>query len=141
MSEETEENGVGPGGEGYLLSSIDQIDDRAPDFGLDEFHEARFGTETLGLTQAGFAHMRVKPGQRQPFGHHHDQAQETYFILDGSGRVKVDAEILDLKKGDILRVDPHVIRAFEADEDGLEYLVFGQHFEKDGGLDKGWWTD
>ena len=53
---------------GYTLKGIDEIPDRAPDFGMDDIHEARFGTKAMGLTQTGFSHFNLKPGIRQPFG-------------------------------------------------------------------------
>ena len=42
---------------------------------------------------------------------------------------------------DALRVAPGVVRQFEAGPDGLEYLVFGAHHEKDGEMLNDWWTD
>ena len=125
----------------YLLLNIDEVTDMAPKFDLDEFHEARFATKPLGLTQTGFSHFRVKPGKRQPFGHHHKQGEEVHLVLSGSGKAKLDDEIVDLEKGDVLKVAPEVIRAFEAGSDGLEFIVFSQHFEDDMEMDRDWWTD
>ena len=124
---------------GYTLKGIDEIPDRAPDFGMDDIHEARFGTKAMGLTQTGFSHFNLKPGIRQPFGHHHNVGEEVHVVLGGSGRVKLDNEILALQKGDVLRVAPDVMRAFEAGPEGLEFIVFSQHVEKDTEIERGWW--
>ncbi len=105
---------------------------------MDDIHEARFGTKAMGLTQTGFSHFNLKPGIRQPFGHHHNVGEEVHVVLGGSGRVKLDNEILALQEGDVLRVGPEVMRAFEAGPDGLEFIVFSQHVEKDTEIERGW---
>jgi quinol monooxygenase YgiN/mannose-6-phosphate isomerase-like protein (cupin superfamily) len=126
---------------GYTLMGIDEIPDRAPDFGMDDIHEARFGTKALSLTQTGFSHFNLKPGVRQPFGHHHNVGEEVHVVLDGFGRVKLDNEILALQAGDVLRVGPEVMRAFEGGPEGLEFIIFSQHIEKDTEMERGWWSD
>ena len=50
----------------------------------------------------------------------------------GTGRVKLDNEIADVRMLDAIRIAPAVVRAFEAGPDGLEFLVFGPHHEADG---------
>jgi mannose-6-phosphate isomerase-like protein (cupin superfamily) len=54
-------------------------------------------------------------------------AEEIYVILGGTGRVKLDDEIFDVRPLDAIRVQPDVARAFEAGGDGLEFLAFGPH--------------
>jgi quinol monooxygenase YgiN/mannose-6-phosphate isomerase-like protein (cupin superfamily) len=126
---------------GYKLVNVDEVKDSAKDHGLAEIQEARFATGDLEASQVGVSLFRMKPGQRQPFGHHHDRAEEVYFVVSGSGRVKLDDEILDLTEGDLLRVAPELIRCFEAGPEGMVYYAAGQHMEGDGGIEPGWWTD
>ena len=80
--------------------------------------------------------MRVKPGCRQAFAHRHDEAEEIYVILSGSGRVKLDDEVVDVKPLDAIRVAPKVARQFEADGEGLELLALGPRYEGDGEIIK-----
>lgn len=89
----------------------------------------------------GPANQRLRPGKRQQFDHRHDQAEEVYVVLAGSGRMKLDEEIVEVSKLDAIRVSPETMRAFEAGEEGLEILVFSQHFAKDGEMVAGWWSD
>jgi mannose-6-phosphate isomerase-like protein (cupin superfamily) len=84
---------------------------------------------------------RVKPGKRQGFGHRHENAEEVYVVVSGSGRVKLDDEVVELKRLDAIRVSPEVMRQFEADDDGLEILAFGARHEGDGEIVPGWWDD
>jgi quercetin dioxygenase-like cupin family protein len=62
-------------------------------------------------------------------------------VLSGSGRVKLDGEIVELQPLDALRVSPPVTRQFEAGPDGLELLAFGPRHEGDSELINDWWTD
>jgi len=125
----------------YSIKNLTEVDDAAVKGGFSDNQEARFAGGALDAQATGVAFHRVKPGKRQAFGHRHDQAEEVHVILAGSGRVKLDDEIVELKPMDALRVAPEVTRRFEAGPDGLEYLVFGPHHEKDGELDQDFWTD
>ena len=77
-------------------------------------------------------HFRLLAGKRSPFVHRHASAEEIYVILGGSGRLKLDDEIVDVRALDAIRVAPQVARAFEAGGDGLEFLAFGPHRPGDG---------
>ena len=127
--------------ESYTLKKLTDVKDSAPQFGFGELGEARFAMKDLDAEETGISLQRVKPGKRQAFGHRHDAAEEIYVVLSGSGRVKLDDEIVELGALDAVRVSPGVMRAFEADGDGLEILAFGRHLKGDGELVQGWWTD
>ena len=86
----------------------------------------------LAAEQTGVTHFRLRPGMRSPFTHRHVEAEEVYVILAGSGRVKLDDEVADVRPLDAIRVAPRVARAFEAGPDGLELLAFGAHRGADG---------
>lgn len=61
-------------------------------------------------------------------------------MLTGSGRVKLDDELVDLRELDAVRVGPGIARQFEAGADGLEVLVFGVHMEGDVEQVSDFWT-
>ena len=67
-------------------------------------------------------------------------AEEISVALSGSGRIKVDEELLELRSLDAIRVAPASARELEAGPNGLEVLAFGAHSPGDGGLVAGWWT-
>ena len=75
--------------------------------------EARFAKDDLDAEDTGVSLHRIRAGQRQPFAHKHDAAEEIYVVLAGSGRAKFDDAIVDIAKLDAIRVAPGVIRAFE----------------------------
>jgi mannose-6-phosphate isomerase-like protein (cupin superfamily) len=125
----------------YTLKKLTDVEDSAPSFGISEHQEARFAHRDLNAERTGVAYLRVKPGKRQAFAHRHDQAEEVYVVLSGSGRVKLDDDILELEPLDALRVAPSVTRQFEAGPDGMDFLVFGQWHQGDGEVLYDWWTD
>jgi quercetin dioxygenase-like cupin family protein len=43
----------------------------------------------------------------------------------GSGRVRLDDEVREVREWDVVRVAPEVVRAFEAGPDGLELIAVG----------------
>jgi quercetin dioxygenase-like cupin family protein len=125
----------------YTIKNLSETPDSAVKFGLSEMGEAHFPREELGAQATGLSYQVLKPGKRQKFGHRHDKAEEVYVVLSGSGRVRLDDEIVEIARLDAIRVEPSVTRAFEAGDDGLEWMAFGPHHEKDGELDNDFWTD
>jgi hypothetical protein len=61
--------------------------------------------------------------------------------LSGSGRVRLDDDIVEVEALDAIRVAPAVTRAFEAGPDGLELLAFGPRRPGDAQMVPDWWTD
>lgn len=125
----------------YTHVNLADVDDSAPAFGFGEVQEARFATRQLQAERTGISYHRLKPGRRSAFGHRHDEAEEVYVILAGSGRIKLDHAILDVRQLDAIRIAPRVTRALEAGESGLEWLAVGPRHEGDGELRYDWWTD
>jgi mannose-6-phosphate isomerase-like protein (cupin superfamily) len=125
----------------YTQKKLTDVKDSAPEFGLGEDSEARFAKYDLNAEDTGVSHYRLKPGKRQPFGHRHDKAEEVYVVLGGSGRLKLDDEIIDVETLDAIRIAPGVTRAFEAGSGGIEVLAFGPRLDGDGEVIQGWWSD
>lgn len=87
--------------------------------------DARFGRKHLDSEHLGVSRFKYAPGFRSETPHSHREQEEVYVVLDGSGRVKLDGEIVELKRWDVVRVAPATMRAFEAGSDGLELLAVG----------------
>ncbi len=125
----------------YTLKKLTDVKDSAAAFGYGDIQEARFAGKDLEAQATGVSHQRIKANQRNPFGHVHENAEEIYVVLSGSGRAKLDDEIIELETLDALRVAPKVTRAFEAGPEGLELHAFGPHHKGDGEIIQGWWSD
>ena len=122
-------------------TNLDAVQDVAATFGMGEMGEARFLRTALGAARIGLADYRVKPGRRAGFGHRHREAEELYVVLAGSGRFKLDDEIIAVAARDVLFCPPSVMREWEAGPDGLHLLAFGGHAERDNEGDKDFWVD
>jgi mannose-6-phosphate isomerase-like protein (cupin superfamily) len=125
----------------FTHKNLTEVKDSAQEFGVGEVQEARFAHTELDAERTGFSHHRIKAGKRQAFGHKHDDAEEVYVVIAGSGRVKLDDEVVELQRLDAVRVSPQVARQFEAGDDDLELLAFGPRHDGDGEMLPGWWSD
>lgn len=125
----------------HTLRNLNDVKDSAPGFGHGDVQEAHFANDDLETVQTGISLLRVKPGCRQAFAHKHDDAEEVYVVTSGSGRIKLDDEIIEISELDAVRIAPGVVRQLEAGDDGLEYVAVGALHEGDGELLPGWWSD
>ena len=120
------------------LEDIGPRFDGAPDL------EFRAATAALDLEQSGLSYQRIPPGYRFPYGHTHRKQEEVYVVLSGSGRMKLDDEIVELEEWDAVRVPAGTWRGYEAGPEGLEILVIAapsepQREDVEGRRD--WWAD
>jgi uncharacterized cupin superfamily protein len=82
---------------GYTKVNLkDEVEDQAPNFGLEGKIEARMARVPLGLEQQGVSYQRIAPNFRVPFGHRHKTQEEVYIVLSGSLRAKVEDETVEL---------------------------------------------
>jgi mannose-6-phosphate isomerase-like protein (cupin superfamily) len=125
----------------FTHKKLEEVKDSAPDFGLGDGMEARFAKDAVEAEETGFSFHRLKAGKRQPFGHRHEEAEEVYVVVRGSGLFKLDDEIIEVEALDAIRVSPEVTRAFEAGDNGLEVIVFGPRRDGDGEVLPNWWSD
>jgi quercetin dioxygenase-like cupin family protein len=105
--------------------------------------EARFGRSAIESEHLGVSFFRCEPNYRQPFGHSHREQEEAYVILEGSGRMRLGEETIELRAWDVVRVAPNVVRAFEGGPEGLGFLAVGNDRPDGGDADmvQGFWSD
>ena len=103
----------------YKIKNFEDIEPSGGD-GVD----GRFSRKFLDSAQLGVSRWRYEPG-KQTGGHRHEIQEEVYTVISGSGRVKLDEEIIEIKQWDVIRVAPRVARGFEAGPDGLEIIAAG----------------
>jgi mannose-6-phosphate isomerase-like protein (cupin superfamily) len=125
----------------YTIKNLKELEDVAA--GRPEDVEARMSRRSIEAEQVGVSYFRYGPGLRSRIGHRHEVQEEAYVVIAGSGRVKLDDEIADLAQWDVVRVAPHVTRAFEAGPQGLELIAVGGPRPEggDGEMVPDWWTD
>jgi uncharacterized cupin superfamily protein len=79
----------------------------------------------LGAENLGARFWRLRPGQAST-KHRHRVTVELYVVLDGTGRIRVDDDLLELPRLSSLLVQPDSLRQVfnDTDQDAL-WLVFG----------------
>jgi mannose-6-phosphate isomerase-like protein (cupin superfamily) len=125
----------------FTIKNLKDLEDSAADREADV--EARFGRKHLDSEHLGVSYFRYGPGFKASYGHRHREQEEAYVVVGGSGRIRLDDEIVDLHPWDVIRVAPHVVRAFAGGPDGLEVIAIGADRPEggDGELVKDFWSD
>jgi mannose-6-phosphate isomerase-like protein (cupin superfamily) len=62
--------------------------------------------------------------------------EEVYVVVSGSGRAKLDDEVVELSVWDVLRIAPAVVRSFEAGSQGLDVICIGSRKPKGGDTER-----
>ncbi|MCH8235202.1 MAG: cupin domain-containing protein [Chloroflexi bacterium] len=72
---------------------------------------------------AGFTLHRMQGGQAGDY-HSHESQEQVYYFIRGSGQMKLDGEIFDVKEGDAVHIPPKVKHQFiNNSEDWCEHLL------------------
>jgi quercetin dioxygenase-like cupin family protein len=117
-----------------------EVENQAPKFDMPEELEARFARTPLGGKSLGLSLFTLAPGFRIPFGHKHPHQEEVYVVVRGSGRIKVEDEVVELAEWDAIRIDEDTMRNVEAGPKGIEFVAFGAGDDpRDAELVPGWW--
>lgn len=105
--------------------------------------EGRFARKHLDSEHLGISYFRYPPSFRAPFGHRHREQEEAYVVVGGSGRIKLDDEVVELRQWDVVRVAADVVRGFESGPEGLDMIAVGADRPEDGDgeMVADWWTD
>jgi len=68
---------------------------------------------------ARIVHLVVKNAER----HFHKRATEYYYVLGGYGQLYLNDELIDIKQGDLVEIEPGVVHQAIEGRDALEILV------------------
>lgn len=105
----------------YAVKNLMEIDDlsKVPE------REIRFSRKYLDSRELGVTYERFAPGYVSTDGHRHEVQEEAYVVIEGSGRIKLDDDVVELRQWDVVRVAPEVARGFDAGPDGLTLIAIG----------------
>jgi quercetin dioxygenase-like cupin family protein len=125
----------------FTRMNLEEVEDSAPKFGMAPALEAHFANRDLGVERSGISFQRLEPNARVPFGHRHKEQEELYVVVEGSGRIALDDEAVELRRLDAVRIPPETMRCLEAGPDGLGVVLFGAPARgpDDVEMEQGWW--
>ena len=122
----------------------DEVDNQGPGFGIEPDHmQLRMGRVPLGCENCGVSYKSIGAGRREPFGHKHNRQEEVYVLVNGSARMKLDDDVVELRPWSAVRIPPETMRQLEAGPEGAEFVVVGAPStgQGDGDIEPGWWSD
>lgn len=117
----------------FTKHNFNDLEDRSP---AEVPMQWRFARKALDSPELGVSRFTYEPGARMPFGHRHHEQEEAYVVVAGSGRAKLDDELIELAEWDVLRVAPSVVRAFEAGSNGLDVICIGGRKPENGDTER-----
>ena len=104
----------------YSYVDVDDLEGEGPGGAVRKVRRA------LGARAFGFNYFILSPGVE---GREHDHAEmdqeEVYFVVRGSGAMRIDGDEIELRPGRFVRVDGSATRMPIAGDDGLEFVTFG----------------
>ena len=104
--------------------------------------QARFARRPIDGKTLGLSLLTLEPGFRIPFGHKHPGQEEVYVVVRGSGRIKVEDDIVELAEWDAVRIDKDTMRNVGAGPEGIEFIAFGAGDDPlDAEMAPSWWQD
>ena len=107
----------------YVIKRLEE----APDVLGDYPGEMRMMTYELGAEKVAFTWRRMPPktGGKGSYGHRHKEAEEIYFVAEGTLQFKLEDQVMDLAAGTTIRVPQHVARSVwnDTDEDAVVIIV------------------
>jgi len=120
----------------------DDVENMAPKFDMPSEMEARFARRPIEGETLGLSLMTLAPSFRIPFAHKHEGQEEVYVVVRGSGRIKVEDDVVEVGEWDAIRFDKDTMRNVEAGPDGIEFVAFGAGDDpRDAEMAPGWWPE
>ena len=113
----------------------------APKYGMGDMGEARFLRKDLGAEGIGLADYKMNPGQRVGFGHRHAESEEIYVVLAGSGRFKIEDEIVDVAARDVVYCPPTRCARGRPGPTASSCSPSATTSRATPRCEQGWWTD
>jgi mannose-6-phosphate isomerase-like protein (cupin superfamily) len=109
---------------GYTSVDIDSLEGEGPG-GI-----VRKARRATGARAFGFNYFALPPGiEGREHNHIDSNQEEVYFVVKGSGTMRIDGEEVELRPGRFVRVDPGSTRVPIAGDEGLELVAFGAPLE------------
>lgn len=93
-------------------------------FDSDRSFKVIVSPDIIAGSPLGLAAYKYRPGQTGP-AHTHDTEVEVYFVLKGSGKVRIGDQIFPLEPGNTVYIPSHMEHQTKScADDSLEFLAF-----------------
>jgi quercetin dioxygenase-like cupin family protein len=112
----------------FQVVRLHEVDDWLGDYP----GEMRGITYPIGAEQVALTYRRMPQhtGSKGSYGHRHTEQEELVFVISGRLQFKLDDEVVELVKGDTVRIPPHVVRGIWNDEaEDAEIVIVSRRIE------------
>ena len=128
----------------YTVVNLDEVENQGVRLGFDENDmQLRMARVPIEAQNSGISLVRLGPGFRASSGHTHNVQEEIYVCIQGSMRMNVDGDVIEMAPLTAVRVSPAGMRAYEGGPDGATLLAIGapNTGPGDGNIEAGWWAE
>src|SRR6266516_2617206 len=110
----------------YVIKHLDDT----PDVMGDYPGEMKMLTYELGAERVAFTWRRMPQhtGGKGSYGHRHKEAEEIYFVASGKLQFKLGDDVVELEKGNAVRVAPETWRSVWNNEPEDAELIIVSNF-------------
>lgn len=84
---------------------------------LQHFEGKQFVKEATEANSCEISFGSLPSGESVPFFHTHENNEENYIILSGSGKFQVNDSVFDISEGSVVRVSTHCDRCLKCTSD------------------------
>ncbi len=77
----------------------------------------------LNLQSVGIGLINLPPNEGYTFTHSHVEQEEVYIVVSGKGVILIDGELIEIQRGDLVRVSPRAKRAIKADKETDLFVI------------------
>jgi mannose-6-phosphate isomerase-like protein (cupin superfamily) len=110
---------------GYDIADVGDLEAEGPGGMVRKVRRA------VGAKAFGCNYFIFPPNQEGREHDHGDSNQEeVYFVVKGSGTMRIDGEVVELQPGRFVRVDPAATRVPVSGADGLEFVTIGSPLDR-----------
>jgi len=112
----------------YTIKHLEEVSDVLGDYP----GEMRMMTAELECEQVAFTYRRMPQhtGGKGSYGHRHKTQEEVYFVMSGKLQFKLGDEVMDLERGNVVRVPPETWRSVWNDEpEDAELIIVSKRVE------------
>lgn len=108
----------------YDVVDLDELEGEGPGGAVRKVRRA------LGARAFGVNYFQLPPNvEGREHDHRDSNQEEVYFVVAGSGRMRLGRDEVELRRGRFLRVDPETTRCPVAGPGGVEFLTIGAPLE------------
>ncbi|WP_371357392.1 cupin domain-containing protein [Hydrocoleum sp. CS-953] len=67
--------------------------------------------------------INLPPNEGYTFTHSHAEQEEVYIVVSGKGFILIDGELIEIQRGDLVRVSPRAKRAIKAAQETDLFVI------------------